>query len=84
MSQVNERNSPEALEQFLGTNTTGKVFAGKVTSVVSFGAFVEVMPGVEGLLHESEMNAPVAMGEALTVRVDAVDAATRRISLTPA
>lgn len=33
----------------------GKVYQGKVVSVVSFGAFVEILPGKEGLLHISEI-----------------------------
>ena len=33
----------------------GKVYQGKVTSVVAFGAFVEVLPGKEGLCHVSEL-----------------------------
>ena len=34
----------------------GKTYLGKVVRVVNFGAFVEVLPGVEGLLHISEMD----------------------------
>jgi polyribonucleotide nucleotidyltransferase len=34
----------------------GEVYKGKVKSVVSFGAFVEILPGKEGLLHVSEMD----------------------------
>lgn len=33
----------------------GKVYTGKVKSIVSFGAFVEILPGKEGLLHISEI-----------------------------
>jgi len=33
----------------------GKIYKGKVVSVVSFGAFVEILPGKEGLLHISEI-----------------------------
>ena len=33
----------------------GKVYQGKVKSVVSFGAFVEILPGKDGLLHISEI-----------------------------
>ena len=34
----------------------GKTYLGKVVRVVNFGAFVEVLPGVEGLLHISEID----------------------------
>jgi len=33
----------------------GKVYHGKIVSIVSFGAFVEILPGKEGLLHISEI-----------------------------
>ncbi|MEA1887383.1 MAG: polyribonucleotide nucleotidyltransferase [Bacteroidota bacterium] len=33
----------------------GKVYKGKIVSIVSFGAFVEILPGKEGLLHISEI-----------------------------
>jgi polyribonucleotide nucleotidyltransferase len=34
----------------------GKVYQGKVKSIVAFGAFVEILPGKEGLLHISEVD----------------------------
>jgi polyribonucleotide nucleotidyltransferase len=34
----------------------GEVYKGKVTKVVEFGAFVEILPGKEGLLHVSEIS----------------------------
>jgi polyribonucleotide nucleotidyltransferase len=34
----------------------GKVYHGKVKSIVAFGAFVEILPGKEGLLHISEVD----------------------------
>ncbi|OQY29982.1 MAG: polyribonucleotide nucleotidyltransferase [Candidatus Cloacimonetes bacterium 4572_55] len=34
----------------------GKIYEGKVISVVEFGAFVEILPGREGLLHISELD----------------------------
>ncbi len=34
----------------------GRVYSGKVTSVVAFGAFVEILPGKEGLCHISELD----------------------------
>ncbi|HPE91352.1 MAG TPA: S1 RNA-binding domain-containing protein, partial [Synergistales bacterium] len=36
--------------------TAGEVFSGKVTRLMAFGAFVEVLPGKEGLLHVSEIS----------------------------
>src|ERR1043166_9000600 len=42
-------------ERVVNTYNVGDVLEGKVTKVVSFGAFVEIMEGVEGLVHISEL-----------------------------
>ena len=42
-------------QRSLNTYGVGDVLEGKVTKVVAFGAFVEILPGVEGLVHISEL-----------------------------
>ena len=68
----------------------GARFSGKVTNVTDYGAFVELEPGVEGLVHVSEMSwvkknvAPskiVTPGQEVEVQVLEVDSNKRRISL---
>jgi len=68
----------------------GAKFTGKVTNVTDYGAFVELEPGVEGLVHVSEMSwvkkntAPsklVTPGSEVDVAVLEVDSNKRRISL---
>jgi len=68
----------------------GAKAAGPVTRLEPFGAFVEVSPGVEGLLHVSELGRgkplrhardAAKLGQRLEVVVLTVDANTRRISL---
>jgi small subunit ribosomal protein S1 len=68
----------------------GDRLQGTVTRCVDFGAFVEIFPGVEGLVHVSEMsyvrrvNKPedvVHAGQLVSVAVKEVDAQRRRISL---
>lgn len=68
----------------------GTVTRGKVTRVEPFGAFVELAPGVEGLLHISELGAQrplrhareaVKPGDTITVTVLGIEEARRRISL---
>jgi small subunit ribosomal protein S1 len=65
-------------------------FKGKVTNVTDYGAFVELEPGVEGLVHVSEMswvkknvhpNKIVTPGQDVEVMVLEVDSNKRRISL---
>ena len=67
----------------------GQVLTGKVTRLMDFGAFVELEPGVEGLIHVSEL-APqrvrrvidvVQTDQQVQVMVLSVDPAQRRISL---
>jgi small subunit ribosomal protein S1 len=71
-----------------GTETTGRV-----ARTETFGAFVELAPGLEGLVHISEMGAgrrlnhakeAVNPGQEVQVRVLGVDTARRRISLSMA
>ncbi|MEQ8833333.1 MAG: 30S ribosomal protein S1 [Miltoncostaeaceae bacterium] len=65
------------------------VVEGRVTKVVTFGAFVEIHPGVEGLVHISELAAHhvenprevVNQGDVLAVRIIEIDADRRRLSL---
>ena len=62
---------------------------GKVTRLTDFGAFVELRPGVEGLIHISELSENrvrtvgevVSAGQQVEVRVLGVDLDKRRISL---
>ena len=69
---------------------TGARLVGKVSNVTDYGAFVEIEPGVEGLVHVSEMDwtnknvnpsKVVQLGDEVGVMVLDVDAERRRISL---
>jgi small subunit ribosomal protein S1 len=69
---------------------TGARLTGKVSNVTDYGAFVEIEPGVEGLVHVSEMDwtnknvnpsKVVQLGDDVEVMVLDVDAERRRISL---
>jgi polyribonucleotide nucleotidyltransferase len=58
ISSVNGEGGERAREMIAGIvqdPEVGKVYEGVVKSTTAFGAFVEIMPGVEGLLHISEM-----------------------------
>jgi polyribonucleotide nucleotidyltransferase len=45
----------EIINELLAEAELGKTYLGKVVRVVNFGAFVEILPGVDGLLHISEI-----------------------------
>jgi small subunit ribosomal protein S1 len=76
-------------QRVLDTYSQGDVLDGKVTKVVAFGAFVEILPGVEGLVHISELaehhvEAPsevVEPGQPVQVRILEIDDERRRLSL---
>ncbi|MEW6583525.1 MAG: 30S ribosomal protein S1 [Actinomycetota bacterium] len=76
-------------QSVIESHRVGDLVQGKVTKVVTFGAFVEIHPGVEGLVHISELAAHhvenprevVSQGDVLTVRVIEIDADRRRLSL---
>jgi small subunit ribosomal protein S1 len=67
----------------------GLVFETKITRLADFGAFVEVEPGIEGLVHVSEIalqrirkpGAVVQPGQTVKVKVLSIDKENRRISL---
>ncbi len=75
-------------QQVLESYNEGDVVSGKVTKVVTFGAFVEILPGVEGLVHISELaqhhvenpREVVSQGDTVSVRILEVDAERRRLS----
>jgi len=73
-----------------GQYNTGDKVTGKVTRCMDFGAFVEIAPGIEGLIHISEMSYTkrilkpgdvVAEGEVVSVMIKDVDVEKRRVSL---
>ena len=87
-----EEEQRKAGEEVRRTIVAGAVVTGRVASVVSFGAFVDLGGGVQGLLHVSEMgwsrvSDPAELfkpGDEITVkvlRVDAVENDKQKISL---
>lgn len=68
----------------------GQTLTGTVTKLMQFGAFVEVRPGLEGLIHISEMDGKrrvtqpgevVQVGQTVEVKVLSIDRINKRISL---
>ncbi|MGB0469722.1 MAG: 30S ribosomal protein S1 [Ilumatobacteraceae bacterium] len=83
-----EENQKETRDSFLTNLKIGEVREGTVSSVVSFGAFVD-LGGMDGLIHVSELSwkhvdhpgSVVAVGDPVTVQVLDVDFSRERISL---
>ncbi|HVS29107.1 MAG TPA: 30S ribosomal protein S1 [Solirubrobacteraceae bacterium] len=76
-------------QRVVDTYNVGDELAGKVTKVVTFGAFVEILDGVEGLVHISEL-APqhvdnpremVGPGDEIRIKILEIDSQRRRLSL---
>jgi len=67
----------------------GKLYHGKVSKIMDFGAFVEILPGTDGLVHVSEMafervNHPsdiLSVGDELLVKCIDIDPNTRKVRL---
>jgi polyribonucleotide nucleotidyltransferase len=67
----------------------GKIYQAKVVKIMNFGAFVEFMPGTEGLVHISELDKKrvnkvedvVKEGDSITVKLTKVDPDTGKYSL---
>ncbi|MDV2884309.1 30S ribosomal protein S1 [Alkalihalophilus pseudofirmus] len=80
---------PGPWEEVAGRISTGDVIEGTVRRLVSFGAFVEVAPGVEGLVHISQIanrhigtpSEVLTEGEKVEVKVLDVNLDDKRISL---
>jgi small subunit ribosomal protein S1 len=76
-------------QRVVDTYRVGDELEGAVTKVVTFGAFVEILDGVEGLVHISELanhhvenpREVVAPGDVVRVRVLEIDSERRRLSL---
>ncbi len=84
IGSVNEENAQKAVEAVKGLVTdpeVGHIYTGKVTRLMNFGAFVEFLPGKEGLVHISELSDTrvervedeVDVGDEITVMITEVD-----------
>jgi small subunit ribosomal protein S1 len=79
---------PDPWDAHADALSEGNVHKGKVVRATEFGAFIEIVPEIEGLLHITELgrdlkhsNQAVKEGDEIYVVVDRVDRRARRISL---
>ncbi|MEG1594785.1 MAG: S1 RNA-binding domain-containing protein, partial [Oscillibacter sp.] len=75
--------------QFMGKYAVGDVVSVKIVKLMTFGAFAEVVPGVDGLIHISQLadcrvDKPedvVSEGQVVDAKITAVDEEKKKISL---
>jgi polyribonucleotide nucleotidyltransferase len=75
----------QMIEDLTANVEVGRIYTGTVTRTTSFGAFVEIMPGKEGLVHISQLahtrvgkvEDVVEVGDSVTVKVTEIDAMGR-------
>ena len=84
VSAINTENIEKALEWIKGLveePEIGKIYNGKVVTIKDFGAFVNFMPGIDGMLHISQLSNErvekvtdvVSEGQMVNVRLEAID-----------
>ncbi|MBI5876473.1 MAG: S1 RNA-binding domain-containing protein [Chloroflexi bacterium] len=80
-----KRTRPDPWSNISDRYQRGQSVEGTVTNVTDFGAFVQLEPGVEGLVHVSEMQGQPRLrtGEHIALRILNVDPIKQRISLEP-
>ncbi len=86
IAAVDKKDEAEARERIMALTESpvlGRIYTGKVVRVTDFGAFVEIMPGTDGMVHISQLDTErvekvedvAQMGEDLTVMITAIDGA---------
>lgn len=84
IAAVNSEEAAKAIDMINGIIAeaeVGKVYTGKVTRLMAFGAFVEILPGKEGLVHISQLSTErvnkvedvVSVGDEIVVKVTEID-----------
>jgi small subunit ribosomal protein S1 len=79
---------PDPWEQSGEQLKENAVLHGRIVRATEFGVFVNLLPGIDGLVHATELQrsldaggAPLAVGDEIDVRVTRVDGERRRVSL---
>ena len=93
ISGTNKKSIDDAIRLIKGivaVPEVGEVYKGKVRSIMPYGAFVEFMPGKDGLLHISEIDwkrletveqAGLKEGDTISVKLVDIDAKTGKFKL---
>ncbi len=84
-----ERVAREWIESLTESPIPGRIYTGKVVRTTDFGAFVEIIPGTDGLVHISQLDSQrvnsvedvASVGDEITVMVTNVDEINGRVRL---
>lgn len=79
----------DRIKKIVAVPEVGDVYNGKVKSIVAFGAFIEILPGKEGLLHISEIDWKrvtdieeyMKVGQMIDVKLIGIDNSTGKLKL---
>ena len=80
---------PTPWERFIATHNEGDIVEGTIKKIIEIGAFVQIIPGVEGLLHKSEVSYDsyasfrdlIAENEVVKVKILMIDPESKKVSL---
>lgn len=75
------RRAQDMVQGVTETPVLGRIYTGKVVRIADFGAFVEILPNIDGMVHISQLDSEriervedvVGMGEEITVMVTGID-----------
>ncbi len=78
---IGAETARERIEAITETPQLGRIYTGKVVRVTDFGAFVEILPGTDGMVHISQLDSErvekvedvVKVGDEITVMVTGID-----------
>jgi len=78
---VAEAKAREKIESLVEIPQIGRIYTGKVVRIAEFGAFVEILPGTDGLVHISQLDSErvnkvedvVSMGDEISVMITGID-----------
>ncbi|MDO9545868.1 MAG: polyribonucleotide nucleotidyltransferase [Pelolinea sp.] len=81
--KADELRARELIEQLTESAVVGRIYTGNVVRTTNFGAFVEIIPGTDGMVHISQLDSEriekvedvANVGDELTVMVTAIDPA---------
>ncbi len=88
---VAEAKAREKIESLVEIPQIGRIYTGKVVRIAEFGAFVEILPGTDGLVHISQLDSErvnkvedvVSMGDEISVMITGIDDAGKISSFPP-